>query len=48
MEDEEEKFEYIDKQYVTIGVNGKNYNFDICADLYNELDALLGYMEELS
>lgn len=48
MEDEEEKFEYIDKQYVTIGVNGNNYNFDICADLYNELDALLGYMEELS
>ena len=48
MEDEEEKFEYIDEQYVTIGINGNNYNFDICADLYNELDALLGYMKELS
>lgn len=48
MEDEDEKFKYIDEQYVTIGINGNNHNFDICADLYNELDALLGYMEELS
>ena len=39
--------EYIDKQYVTIGINGNNHNFYMCANLYDELRDLIDYMIEI-
>ncbi len=47
LEEEKEKFEYIDKQYVTIGINGNNHNFYMCANLYDELRDLIDYMIEI-
>lgn len=44
LEEEGGKWEYIDKQYVTIGINGNNHNFYVCANLYDELCDLIDYM----
>ena len=47
LEEEEGKWEFIDKQYITIGINGNNHNFYVCADLYNELCNLMDFMIEI-
>lgn len=47
LEEEDGKWEFIDKQYITIGINGNNHNFYVCADLYNELCNLMDCMIEI-